>query len=145
MGICHLVFGQLGHRVLNFTMILGYISALVSYLITIGNLTASVMTTLVDNVNERGNINWLTRPMFMSIMITLIFIFPICMIRRYGHMAWISKCSIFLVIISGKVKYISTKESKRCFTILMKINIEQFSLLFSSDQECQHSTLPITL
>jgi len=87
---------------MNFTMILGYISALVSYLVTIGSLTASVMITIVDPINERGNVNWLTRPTFMALMITLIFIFPICMIRRYGHMAWVSKCSIALVICSGK-------------------------------------------
>ena len=79
--LCKAVLGQPGKYVADLTFIFCYFCALLSYFVAIGTMAANVMITVITPVNESGNINWLSRPTFNTIMLVLIFITPMTLIR----------------------------------------------------------------
>ena len=80
--LCKAVLGQTGRYIADVMFIFCYFCALLSYLVAIGTLSANIMITIVDPVNESGNINWLSRPTFNTIMLVLIFITPMTLTRQ---------------------------------------------------------------
>ena len=113
--LCRLVLGQPGRYIAEVTFIFCYFCALLSYLVAIGTLSANIMITVVDPVNESGNVNWLSRPTFNTIMIVLIFITPMTLIRQINLSASIVARISIVLILSMVVYVIAYGQLERTF------------------------------
>ncbi len=82
--------GNAGGKVLDFSIAFGNAGALLSYMLIIGTLTSDILSGLFGN-------SWFTSTYFMPSVLTLAVILPSCLIRKFGHLAYISYISIFAI------------------------------------------------
>ena len=104
--ICRKLYGQGGRYAVDGMLIFGYFCALLSYLVTLGTTAASVMTTIVDPINEAGNVNWLTRPAFNTIILVLTFVLPSSLIKVTGAGVGAGTSMTIALIILSKVSFL---------------------------------------
>lgn len=86
--------GSWGTYVVDISILFGNYGGLVSYVITIGQLSSNVAEVVLP-------VNLYTSPGFLCGVIVTIFVTPTCMIRHYGHIEWAAKVTVFLVIASA--------------------------------------------
>lgn len=86
-----------------------------SYIIIIGSLSESIILRFMEP-------HWYTRSTIWSIFLVGIFVFPMCCIRHFGHLAYVSYASIItigltmvLVLVFGCLNIESNKNEKLNF------------------------------
>lgn len=95
------VLGDFGMSVLETSIFLDNTGCLLSYVVIIGSLAQSVLETYFES-------SWYTGIPFLSITLMSIFVAPLCLIRKFGHLALVSYISIsaitgtmILVVVGG--------------------------------------------
>eukprot|EP01038_Epipyxis_sp_PR26KG_P003976 gene3976-5697_t len=98
------IFGPYGGLSIDLAIIVNNFGALLSYILIIGTLLNSVITTFIDCHS------FACHPAFLTFIVVFLLVTPLCLIRRFGHLAIISYMSIFvisasmiLVIIGGPI------------------------------------------
>ncbi len=82
--------GNAGGKILDFSIAVGNAGALLSYMLIIGTLTSDILSGLFGT-------SWFTSTYFMTILLSTAVILPSCLIRKFGHLAYISYISIFAI------------------------------------------------
>ncbi len=98
------VLGGYWNTIVDVSIVLNGAGALLSYVIIIGSLFSSI-------VSSGGCNEWYCNEGFLTVLPIVTCTVPLCLIRRFGHLAYISYASIFvigsvvlLVIIGGPVR-----------------------------------------
>ena len=101
--------GPIGAYAVDTSIVLMDAGSLISYILIIGDLAASVMAVFLG-IN--ANTTLYTSETFYSAIITIFIVMPFCLIRRLGHLACISYLAfivvffiVFLVCVDGPLSY----------------------------------------
>lgn len=90
--------GETGRYITEVFITLANFFALVSYVIVIGVLSSQCLLTELT-----GDSPWektITRPSLDTTIIMVVLVIPPCMIRNFGHLTFVSQCSICLVMLA---------------------------------------------
>ena len=91
-------FGQRGVQFVDWCIVIHGFGAMLSYLITIGEVGASVYQALDGHNTAAEDLEDPEPSMALyrtiATVCTAFFVLPLCLIREYGHLAWISVLSI---------------------------------------------------
>ena len=105
-GCVGTILGPWGSFVVDISIVFNGAGALLSYVIIIGSLFSSIVQS-----GSCSNSSWYCNEGFLTILPILLFTVPLCLIRRFGHLAYISYASIFvigsvvlLVLIGGPIR-----------------------------------------
>lgn len=82
------ILGDAGRLCVDISTFVGAIGALVAYVIIVGTLSSNVVTSMTSIDS------WYTSNITLSVGIVTVFVAPLCLIRRFGHLAYISYASI---------------------------------------------------
>ena len=98
--------GTYSDNVVDLLIVIGSIGEIISYLLIIGTLMISVISTYTTITADQ----WYYNESFLIVMIVVFLILPFCLIRTFGHTAIISYVSItvitgvaLLVIVGGPI------------------------------------------
>jgi amino acid permease len=98
-------FGEYGEMVIDISVVVGNLGALLSYIVIIGSLSVNILESysIADGIFAQGS--------FWSVLLVCFFVLPPCCIRNFGHLAFISYISIsaisgtiLLVLIGGPMQ-----------------------------------------
>jgi sodium-coupled neutral amino acid transporter 11 len=105
-SVGHHILGEYFGKLVDFAIFIHGAGALLSYIIIIGSLFTDVVNTGSDSCD-----GWYCDKVFLTILPIVCFTVPLCLIRRFGHLAVISYLSIIvvgaamlLVIFGGPVR-----------------------------------------
>lgn len=98
-------FGKGGELTVDFFIAIGNLGALISYIIVIGSTASDLLFSWGCDVNNEGCSVYV-----MTSLIMLLFVFPICLMRVFGHLAFYSVMSmiaigsiVILTIVAGPI------------------------------------------
>lgn len=103
-GLAHKIYGKNGERIVDISIILFAFGALLGYIVVVGDTLSNLFQSWGCESEYCGNF-WIT-------LLTVTFLVtPFCLIRHFGHFAWLSVFSIativavlLLVLIGGPLK-----------------------------------------
>lgn len=95
--------GEVGAILVDVSIVVGNAGALLSYILIIGSLMESVLSTYVPDTSE-----WYYSVAFITTTVVVLLVIPLCCIRNFGHLVVASYISItaiggtvLLVLIEG--------------------------------------------
>jgi amino acid permease len=104
-------FGMHGERLVDVSIIVQSFGSLLGYILIVG-------TTLAMLLESWGCDSVACNSFWTTIIAVVLFILPICMLRHFGHLAWLSEFSIaaiaailILVVVAGPIKHVEDDKS----------------------------------
>jgi sodium-coupled neutral amino acid transporter 11 len=98
------ILGEWGSFTVDVAIVFNGFGALLSYIIIIGSLFSSIVGS--DSCSQ-----WYCSEEFLTVLPILFFTIPFCLIRRFGHLAYVAYisffvicCVVLLVIIGGPIR-----------------------------------------
>jgi amino acid permease len=91
--LAHSILGHYGSVAVNLSIVVTNAGGLLSYIIIIGSLFSDVVDTFSDCDD------WYCNKGFLTVLPVLCFTVPLTLIRRFGHLAFISFISIFVIVL----------------------------------------------
>lgn len=88
--LCEKSLGSYGKYLIEYAILFSNAGALMSYIIIVGTLLDSILLTYISS-------SWYTNSAFLVLISVLLIIFPICLIRNFGHLSYISVVSIMAI------------------------------------------------
>jgi sodium-coupled neutral amino acid transporter 11 len=105
--VVHNIIGEWGMFIVDVAIVFIGAGSLLSYIIIIGSLFSS----MVGSGSCSSSSGWYCNEGFLTVLPILFFTVPLCLIRKFGHLAYISYASIFvitsvilLVLIGGPIR-----------------------------------------
>jgi amino acid permease len=103
-GLAKAVYGIAGEKAIDYTIIINSLGSHIGYVLVVGGVMSSLFTSW-------GCDSIMCTDISMIIISNVCFVAPICLLRHFGHFAWVSVFSIssilavlFLVIIAAPLK-----------------------------------------
>ena len=111
-GCCLSILGKYGEKAVDWSIMILGCGAHIGYVLVVGDLGSSLITCW-------GCHSYMCTETSVIVITTVLFISPTCLMRHYGHFAWLSVFSIFsillvlfLVLIAGPLKGENSGEIK---------------------------------